>query len=270
MTTTQTSQPPTNAGPAPDAIVALRKIYKSFGKQQVLKGLDLDVEEGKTTVVIGPSGCGKSVMLKHIVRLLEPDSGTVWFDGQRIDELPESQLAAVRIQFGFLFQLSALFDSMNVEQNICFPLSEHTPMTPEQQRDRCKEVLHLMDMSGNEAKMPAELSGGQKKRIALARAIALKPRVILYDEPTTGLDPIRADEINLLIARLQRELNVTSIVVTHDMHSAYEIADRIVMLYDGVFVADGTPDEIKAWDDKHVQDFITGRSELREGPGSTG
>jgi len=246
------------------AVVELRDVHKSFGSQRVLTGVDLAIEQGKTTVVIGPSGCGKSVMLKHMVRLLDPDSGTVWFDGQRIDDLPESQLEPIRTQFGFLFQLSALFDSLDVEQNICFPLVEHTKMPLSAQRARCAEVLDLVDMQDNQHKMPAELSGGQKKRIALARAIALKPRVILYDEPTTGLDPIRADEINLLIERLQKELSVTSIVVTHDMVSAYQIADRIVMLYDGDFVADGSPDQIRAWDDELVQDFINGRSELRK------
>lgn len=246
-----------------EAIIRLRGLTKSFGKLHVLRGLDLDFYRGQTTVVLGPSGTGKSVMLKHIVGLLRPDAGEVWFEGNRIDHLPERDLAEVRTKFGFLFQMGALFDSMTVEQNIRFPLQEHTRMTADQQHERCNEVLRHVRLEGTNQKMPGELSGGQKKRIALARAIALHPQVILYDEPTTGLDPVRADSINELIIGLQRELNVTSIAVTHDMASAFKIADRMVMLYDGHIIFDGTPAEIRETDNPVVRGFVEGRSDLQ-------
>lgn len=237
-------------------LIRLEGLYKAFGRLKVLEGVSLEFERGRTTVVIGPSGCGKSVMLKCIVGLLRPDAGAVYFDGRSIDELREADMVPIRTQFGFLFQMGALFDSMTVQENVCFPLVEHTPMTPSQRLARCREVLSLVDMDGSEPKMPGDLSGGQRKRVALARAIALKPRAILYDEPTTGLDPIRSDEINELILKLQRELGVTSIVVTHDMTSAYKIADRIVMLYDGHLVADGTPDQIRSSPNPVVRRFV--------------
>ena len=250
--------------PVTDPIIELRDIHKSFGQLQVLRGVSLNFQRRHTTVVIGPSGCGKSVMLKHIVGLLRPDSGQVWFEGVRIDHLPEPQLVAVRTRFGFLFQMGALFDSMTVEQNVSFPLVEHTRMSPAERRDRCARVLSLVGMDGTHHKMPAELSGGQRKRIGLARAIALHPAVVLYDEPTTGLDPIRSDVINRLISKLKDELHVTSIVVTHDMHSAYSIADRILMIYDGRIIADATPDRIRATEDPIVRAFIEGRSDVQQ------
>ena len=263
--------PQTNAPRAADAgnngdstIISLRSVHKAFEGHQVLEGVSLDIQEGRTTVVIGPSGCGKSVLLKHVVGLLRPDAGEVHFDGQRIDELSEGALVAVRTQFGFLFQMAALFDSMTVEGNICFPLAEHTAMTPAKRQQRCAEVLRMVGMDGTQGQMPAELSGGQRKRVALARAVALHPRVILYDEPTTGLDPVRADVINELIIKLQRELNVTSIAVTHDMASAYKIADRIVMLYDGRLIADGSPEQIQQTDDAVVRHFIQGKANADE------
>jgi phospholipid/cholesterol/gamma-HCH transport system ATP-binding protein len=239
-------------------------VSKSFWSLHVLRGLDLEFHRGQTTVVLGPSGTGKSVLLKHIVGLLRPDSGEVWFEGRRIDALPERELVDVRMKFGFLFQMGALFDSMDVEQNVTFPLVEHTQMPPGERQKRCREVLSLVRMDGSEHKMPAELSGGQRKRIALARAIALHPQVILYDEPTTGLDPIRSDDINELIITLRRELQVTSIVVTHDMHSANRVADRIVMLYDGHTIFDGTAEQIRTSDNPTVRGFVEGRSSLRD------
>jgi len=247
-----------------DAIIRLKGIHKSFGSLRVLEGIDLDFHESRTTVVLGPSGTGKSVLLKIIVGLLRPDRGEVYIDDQRVDTLSESEFVEVRTQFGFLFQMGALFDSMTVAENVCFPLGEHTPMSGEEQRDRCDQVLRLVGLGGMERKMPAQLSGGQRKRIALARAIALEPRFILYDEPTTGLDPIRADVINELILRLQRKLNVTSIAVTHDMASAYKIADRLVMLYDGRIIADGTPDEIQNSENPMVRRFIRGEADEGE------
>lgn len=245
-------------------IIRLRGVHKSFGKLKVLQGVDLDFVQGQTTVVIGPSGCGKSVTLKHIVGLLQPDRGEVYFEDQRVDLLRETALVPIRTQFGFLFQMAALFDSMTVEQNVRFPLTEHSVMNAADLKRRCEQVLALVGMENTGNKYPAELSGGQKKRIALARAIALHPRVILYDEPTTGLDPIRADVINELILKLQRELNTTSIAVTHDMASAFKIADRIVMLYDGRIMFDGTPDQIRKAEDPLVKAFVEGRSDLQK------
>ena len=242
-------------------IIRLINVSKSFGPLTVLESLSLDFERGQTTVIIGPSGTGKSVLLKHIVGLLRPDSGQVWFDNQRVDQLSEAALVTVRMKIGLLFQMGALFDSMNVEQNICFPLTEHAQMQPEQRRARSQEVLELVGLSGIEQKMPGELSGGERKRVALARAIVLEPQVVLYDEPTTGLDPIRADVINELIVTLSKRFGITSVVVTHDMASAEKIADRILMLYDGQILADDTTENFLKTDLDLVQRFIKGQAE---------
>lgn len=251
-------------------LIDLINLHKRFGKQIVLDGVTMSVEEGKCLVVLGPSGTGKSVLLKHIVGLLRPDKGQVWFEGKRIDELPERELMDVRQNFGFLFQMGALFDSLNNLENIGFPLTEHTTMTPAEIRAIALEKLHMVGLPEVGLKMPAELSGGQRKRVALARAIALSPKVILYDEPTTGLDPIRADVINELILKLQRELKVTSVVVTHDMASAFKVADRIVMLYDGRLHFDGTPDQIRQSEDPIVKRFIAGEAGEHELAGLMG
>lgn len=245
-------------------LIEFRKVSKQFGRQVVLNGIDLQVRQGEGLVIIGASGSGKSVMLKHIVGLLQPDSGEVWFDGKRIDNLSERQLAPIREQFGFLFQMGALFDSMTVEENVGFPLVQHTDKSAEEIAHTVDEKLRMVGLPGVLKKMPAELSGGQRKRVALARAIALGPRVILYDEPTTGLDPIRSDVINELIIKLHRELKVTSVVVTHDMHSAFKIADRIVMLSEGKLIADGTPDQIRDSQDPIVHHFVTGQATEEE------
>ncbi|MDY7108513.1 MAG: ABC transporter ATP-binding protein, partial [Planctomycetota bacterium] len=220
------------AGP-PEPIVRLVHITKRFGRSTVLRDVSLEFARRRTVVVLGPSGCGKSVMLKHIIGLIRPSSGEVWFEQSRVDGLSEAKLGPIRRQFGVLFQHGALFDSLSVRQNIAFPLVEHTDLDREARRERVRHVLRLVGLSEVEEKMPAELSGGQQKRVALARAIVLEPKVILYDEPTTGLDPIRADVINELILKLRRELNATSIVVTHDLTSAFKVADEMVMLYDG-------------------------------------
>src|SRR5687767_11296510 len=200
-------------------LIELRNVSKRFGSLHVLRRVNLSIEAGQCLVILGGSGSGKSVMLKHMVGLLKPDKGQVFFDGQRIDDLAERKLVPVRQQFGFLFQMGALFDSVNVEENVAFPLVEHTNKPADEIRQIVLEKLALVGLRDAGKKMPAELSGGQRKRVALARAIALGPRVILYDEPTTGLDPIRSEVINELILKLQRELHVTSIVVTHDMNS---------------------------------------------------
>jgi phospholipid/cholesterol/gamma-HCH transport system ATP-binding protein len=246
------------------AFIELKHVFKRFGKLVVLKNLSLSIEKGQSLVVIGASGTGKSVLLKHIVGLLRPDAGEVWIDGQRIDSLPERSLVNVRRRFGFLFQMGALFDSLTVADNIGFPLVEHTHKSREEIRAIVAYKLRQVGLPEAGIKMPGELSGGQKKRVALARAIALDPEVILYDEPTTGLDPVRSDVINELILKLQRELNVTSIVVTHDMNSAFKVADRIVMLHEGHIIFDGTPAEIQKSEVPEVQRFVQGEASEKE------
>lgn len=247
-----------------EAIIELRGVCKRFGSLEVLKGIDLKLTKGQSTVIIGESGAGKSVILKHIVGLLRPDAGSVHFHGERIDHAMESRLAKLRTRFGFLFQLGALFDSLTVGENIAFPLVEHTRAKPREIEQIVARTLRMVGLDGIQPKHPAELSGGQRKRVALARAIARDPEVILYDEPTTGLDPMRADVINELIRKLQRELKVTTVVVTHDMASAFKIADRIVMLYDGRFIIDGTVDQIKESTDSRVREFVEGRASEEE------
>jgi len=240
-------------------IVRFEDVHKAFGDQAVLRGVTLDLRPGETTVVLGPSGAGKSVLLKHIVGLLRPDKGRVYFRGLRVDNLSERRLAEPRKHIGFLFQMSALFDSMNVENNVSFPLSEHTELTLEERRSRVADALRTVGLDGIQQKLPSELSGGQRKRVALARAIILKPDLILYDEPTTGLDPIRADGINELIIKLRRSLKVSGVVVTHDLMSARRVADRVVVLYDGQIVADGTFAEVERSEHPYVMRFLSGR-----------
>lgn len=245
-------------------IIELKNLHKRFGRLVVLNGVSLSIEEGKCIVIIGASGSGKSVLLKQIVLLLRPDEGEVWFKGQRIDLLPERQLMSIRRHFGFLFQWGALFDSNSVYENVAFPLMEHTQKTPDEIRQIVQQKLAMVGLPHAFKKMPAELSGGQRKRVALARAIALDPEVILYDEPTTGLDPIRADVINELILKLQRQLKVTSIVVTHDMASAFKVGDRIVMLHDGKIIFDGTPRQVQQTDNDIVKRFVQGEASEQE------
>ncbi|MGB7160488.1 MAG: ABC transporter ATP-binding protein [Tepidisphaeraceae bacterium] len=245
-------------------LIELRNVSKRFGRLIVLRDLSLSVEEGQSIVIIGASGSGKSVMLKHIVGLLRPDKGEVFYDGHRIDNLPERKLSELRMNFGFLFQMGALFDSLTVQDNVAFPLVEHTTKPPEEIARIVRQKLAMIGLPDAGPKMPGELSGGQKKRVALARAIALNPRVILYDEPTTGLDPIRADVINELILKLQRELSITSITVTHDMQSAFKIADRIVMLHEGQLIFDGSPEEIRATEEPIVKRFVLGEADEQE------
>jgi len=258
-----------------DMIVRFKGLSKSFGKLPVLNSIDLSFRRGQTTVVLGPSGTGKSVMLKHIVGLLQPDRGEVYFEGQRIDGRSESELIDLRTRVGFLFQMGALFDSMTVGQNIEFPLLEHTDQPAADRTRRVEHVLRLVGLAGLEPKMPGQLSGGQRKRVALARAVVLNPALVLYDEPTTGLDPIRADVINELIIALNKVLDITSIVVTHDMVSANKIADRMVLLYDGKVICDGTPQQFRNSDSELVQRFIQGVADqadltlIREGFATT-
>jgi phospholipid/cholesterol/gamma-HCH transport system ATP-binding protein len=245
-------------------IVEFKDVAKRFGSLVVLDGVTLAVQRGESIVIIGASGSGKSVMLKHIVGLLRPDRGEVWFDDRRIDTLAERELMKVRQRCGFLFQMGALFDSLTVGENIGFPLVEHTRKSRPEVQEVVAHRLRMVGLPGIENKMPGELSGGQRKRVALARAIALEPELILYDEPTTGLDPVRSDVINELIIKLQRELNTTSIVVTHDMASAFKIADRIVMLYEGKLIIDGSPREIRESQNPVVRRFVLGEADEQE------
>jgi phospholipid/cholesterol/gamma-HCH transport system ATP-binding protein len=240
-------------------IMRLIDLHKRFDDVIVLRGINLELKRGQTTVIIGESGSGKSVILKHIIRLLRPDKGEVHYRDKRIDNLPERDLVSLRSNFGFLFQLSALFDSMTVAENIAFPLIEHTKNNRREIDRIVGRKLAMVGLDGTQNRWPAELSGGQKKRVALARAIALDPEIILYDEPTTGLDPPRADEINELILKLRSELDVTSVVVTHDMASARKVADRVVMLHDGEFIFDGTAEAVMRSGDPRVRCFVEGR-----------
>jgi len=241
-------------------IITAKNLTKKFGNKLVLDNISLTVEKGKTTVVIGPSGCGKTVLIKHLIVLLRPSSGEVYFKDRRIDNLDENQLSRIRTHYGFLFQAGALFDSLSVAENIMFPVLQHCRITDWGQVDELvKAKLAMVGLDGYQRFYPGKLSGGQRKRVALARAIAMNPEIILYDEPTTGLDPIRADTINELILKLQRELGITSIVVTHDMTSAYKIADRIVMLHNGRIIADGDTEHIRNHPHPVVQQFIKGQ-----------
>ncbi len=249
---------------ATDDVIRLEGVSKAFNGHVVFEDLTLSLERRKVTAIIGPSGTGKSVLLKHIVGLVEPDTGEVYFEDRPIRHLSPAELVEVRMQIGFLFQMGALFDSMTVEQNITFPLVEHTRVPAAERRRRCREALKMVGLEGLEARMPGDLSGGQRKRVALARAIVLEPKVVLYDEPTTGLDPIRAGLINELIASLNERLGITSVVVTHDMASASRIADRIVMLYDGRIVADAEPERFMHLEHDMVQRFIRGEAEQAE------
>jgi phospholipid/cholesterol/gamma-HCH transport system ATP-binding protein len=243
-----------------NGVIVVKNLVKKFHTELVLDGISLVAEKGKTTVVIGPSGCGKTVLMKHMIVLERPNSGEVYFKGRRIDDLSERELEQVRTQYGFLFQGGALFDSLSVYENIIFPIRQHHEITNWKGVDELvKNRLAMVGMDGYQSHYPASLSGGEKKRVALARAIAMDPHVILYDEPTTGLDPIRADIINELILKLQKELEVTSVVVTHDMKSAYKIGDKIVMLHNGKIVADGDAEHIRNHPHPAVQQFIHGK-----------
>jgi phospholipid/cholesterol/gamma-HCH transport system ATP-binding protein len=242
----------------PELMIEITNLHKSFGAFPVLRGVNLTVEKGESMTVIGGSGSGKSVLIKHIIGLLFPDKGQVKVGGEVLNNLDEQGLNEVRKKFGMLFQGAALFDSLTVWENVGFGLKQHTKMSDKEIRDVATQKLALVGLKNVEDKMPADLSGGMKKRVGLARAIAMDPQIILYDEPTTGLDPITADAINDLIVGLRKKLGVTSVAITHDMHSAYKISDRIAMLYKGEIQETGTPDEIKGTSNPIVKQFITG------------
>jgi len=239
-------------------MIRLVDIHKSFGKQKVLDGLNLDIEDGKTTVIIGRSGGGKSVLLKHVIGLLKPDSGQVLIDDVDMTKLNERDLNEIRKRFGMLFQEAALFDSMTVGENVAFPLREHTKMTEKEIRQIVSDRLRSVGLTGVEEKMPSELSGGMKKRVGLARAIALRPEIVLFDEPTTGLDPVMTEAINQLIMDTQKNFNLTCIVISHDIESIFRIGHRIAMLYEGKIIEYGTPEVIRTSTDPVLVQFLSG------------
>ena len=247
---------PGNSSP----MIAVRSLAKQIGRQEILRGVDLEVGTGETLAIIGRSGGGKSVLLKHLVGLMEPDTGEIWVQGQNIIGLKERQLGAIREKVGILFQGGALFDSMTVEDNIAFPLREAGERDPKILHSKVVQMLEVMEMEGQGNKMPESLSGGMKKRVGLARAIIRRPSCVLYDEPTSGLDPVVADSINRLIRRLQQRFGMTSVVVTHDMKSAFDVADRIAYLHEGRIYFHGTASELQQSTDPLIQDFLLGRS----------
>ncbi len=241
-------------------MIHILNLHKAFGDNQVLRGVNLTVEKGETMVVIGQSGSGKSVLIKHIIGLLKPDLGEILVDGVDMTKLDEDELHGYTKRFGLLFQGAALFDSMTVSENVAFGLERYTDYPREEIEGIVRESLARVGLHDVEDMMPYALSGGMKKRVGLARAIAYQPEIMLYDEPSTGLDPIRADSINDLINMLKKEMGVTSVVITHDMTSSFKIADRIAMLYEGVIIEAGTPDEIRNSRNPIVQQFIHGES----------
>jgi len=243
------------------SMIKVCSLKKRIGQQEILSGVDLEVRTGETLAIIGRSGGGKSVLLKHLVGLMEPDTGEIWIQGQNIIGMTERQLGEIRKKVGILFQGGALFDSMTVEDNIAFPLREAGERDPRVLRAKVGEMLEVMEMEGQEEKMPESLSGGMKKRVGLARAIIRRPSCVLYDEPTAGLDPVVADSINRLIRRLQERFGMTSLVVTHDMKSAFDVADQIAYLHEGHIYFHGTPSELQQSTDRLIQDFLLGRSE---------
>jgi phospholipid/cholesterol/gamma-HCH transport system ATP-binding protein len=246
-----------------EAMIVVRALAKTIGQQQILRGVDLDVARGETLAIIGRSGGGKSVLLKHLIGLMNPTEGQIWVDGQNIIGLTERELATIRQKVGILFQGAALFDSMTVAENVAFPLREAGERDPAVLRERVREMLEVVELEGQEEKMPVSLSGGMKKRVGLARSIIRQPSCILYDEPTSGLDPVVSDSINRLIMRLQKRFGITSVVVTHDMKSAFQVGNHIAYLHEGQIYFHGTPLELQATSDPILQDFLLGRSETQ-------
>jgi phospholipid/cholesterol/gamma-HCH transport system ATP-binding protein len=241
-------------------MIEVQDLHKRLGTQEVLRGVNMTVRKSETCVVLGRSGCGKSVLLKHLIGLMQPTSGKVLIDGQPISDLPERKLLEVRRKVGMLFQSAALFDSMTVEQNLAFPLREQGIKDAKLIQERVTEALDMVELLGSEKKMPDKLSGGMRKRVGLARTIVGRPQCILYDEPTTGLDPITSDSINHLIRRLQNRLHVTSVVVTHDMKTAFHCADDVVFLHEGKVYFNGLVSEMQASADPVITDFVEGHS----------
>jgi phospholipid/cholesterol/gamma-HCH transport system ATP-binding protein len=259
-TKTMTRESPTPGELASSAVISLRGITKSFAKRVVLDGIDLDVAQGETLVVIGRSGTGKSVLLKIVAGLMKPDSGTVAIFGHELDRIDRVTLMSLRVRMGFVFQGAALFDSLTIAQNVGLGLSETAGLRPSEIATIVEERLEWVGLEGQGDKLPSQLSGGMRKRASLARAIAMNPEVVLYDEPTTGLDPITAEGINDLIIALRERLRVTAIAVTHDMHSAFKIGDRLAMLDDGRIVFSGSVDEARNTSNANIRGFVSGQS----------
>jgi phospholipid/cholesterol/gamma-HCH transport system ATP-binding protein len=252
-------------------VIVLENIHKAFGDNQVLRGFSLEVKEGETMVIIGFSGTGKSVAIKHIVGLLDPDEGRVFVDGSEVGTLSRQELYKLRSKIGYVFQFAALFDSLTIAENVAMGLRKQGLLTEAEITERVHEALELVDLDDDVGtRLPAELSGGMRKRVGIARAIALRPKYLLYDEPTTGLDPVTSAIIDQLMVRMQQQLGVTGIVITHDMRSAYTVGTRIAMLYEGQVRQVGTVDEIKQSTDPIVRQFIEGRAELEPLVGSSG
>jgi phospholipid/cholesterol/gamma-HCH transport system ATP-binding protein len=243
------------------AMITVRGLVKTIDRQEILRGVDLDVAVGETLALIGRSGGGKSVLLKHLIGLLRPDGGEIWVEGHNIIGMSERNLGTIRQKVGILFQGAALFDSMTVAENVAFPLREAGERDPKVLREKVHEMLEVVELEGHEDKMPESLSGGMKKRVGLARSIIRRPKCILYDEPTSGLDPVVSDSINRLIRRLQERFGITSIVVTHDMKSAFDVANRVAYLHEGRIYFYGTPDDLQRTSDPLLQDFLIGRSD---------
>jgi len=243
-------------------MIQLKNVYKAFGSKEILRGFTLDVPDNETVVIIGYSGTGKSVAIKHIVGLLQPDRGEVWVDGLRVDTLPRRELYALRAKIGYVFQFAALFDSLTIGENVAMGLRKQGLLTEGEIRTRVGEALDLVDLPGVEHRFPAELSGGMRKRVGIARSIALRPKYLLYDEPTTGLDPVTSAVIDQLMVRMRQKLGVTGVVITHDMRSAYTVGTRIAMLYEGRVRWQGTIDEIQHTSDPVVRQFVEGRPTL--------
>jgi phospholipid/cholesterol/gamma-HCH transport system ATP-binding protein len=241
-------------------MIRIVDLHKAFGRKKVLQGVNLDLKQGETLAVIGQSGSGKSVLIKHIIGILRPDKGQIFVDGVEITSLKDDELHKITRRFGMLFQGVALFDSMTVAQNVSFGLERYTDFSKERIQELVAESLDKVGLKGCEGLMPQELSGGMRKRVGLARAIAYGPDIILYDEPSTGIDPIRADAINDLINMMKRDMNVSTIVITHDIVSAYKVADRIAMLYEGKIVEAAAPEEIRNSKNPVIQQFIHGRA----------
>ena len=241
-----------------ETLIRFENVYKSFRSLVVLDNLDLEVKRGESLVILGESGSGKTVLLKHIIGLIPPDSGKVYFDGEEVTALSEAELVPIRKRVGYVFQNAALFDSLTVSENVAFGLTEHNRVPENEVREIVASRLDMVGLHGIEDKMPSELSGGMRKRVGIARTLATDPDVVVYDEPTTGLDPIRAHMIDDLIARVHYDLGVTSIVVTHDMECAYRVATRIVLLWHGKLVEGGTPDEVRNTSNPELKNFVEG------------
>jgi len=242
--------------PAPEPVIDVQDLYKSFAGFPVLKGINLRMMEGTTTVVLGASGSGKTVLMKHIMGLFKPDRGEVIVDGENITRMDRRELSRFRTRMGMVFQSSALFDSLTVFENVAFPLREHTKLSAEQIAEAVKEKLAVVELFGVEEKFPAELSGGMRKRVALARAIVREPKLVLYDEPTTGLDPLTTESVDEMIIGARTKLGVTSVVISHDIGSTFHIADHVAMLHDGRIVEEGPPDKVRNSQEPHTRHFL--------------